>query len=108
MKKYRLVFALFVILLFGCQSHFYSVKEDTLYFNLHHPEARSVQLRCSLDGYKTHPAKKIGDHMWEVSVPFTSEFAYFYVVDDEIFLPSCRLKEKDDFGSENCIFVPDM
>lgn len=108
MKKFWFVLALFAVLLFGCQSHFYKVKEDKLYFNLHHPEARSVQLRCSFDGYKTHPAKKINDHMWEVSVPLTSEFAYFYVVDDEVFLPYCRLKEKDDFGSENCIFVSGM
>jgi len=108
MKKYRFFFVLLVVLLAGCQSHFYKVKENTLYFYLNYPEANNVQLRCSLDDYKVHSAKKIDDDMWEVSVPFKSEFAYFYIVDDDIFLPSCRLKEKDDFGSENCIFVPDM
>jgi hypothetical protein len=26
------------------------------------------------------------------------------MVDGEPFYPACKLKEKDDFGSENCIF----
>ena len=108
MKKYWFFLVLLVVPLAGCQSHFYEVKEDTLYFYLNYPEANSVQLRCSFDGYLAHPAKKIDGDMWEVSVPFTSEFAYFYIVNDDVFLPSCRLKEKDDLGSENCIFVPDM
>lgn len=108
MKKDWFIFVLFVVLLAGCQNHFYKVKENTLYFYLNSPEANSVQLRCSLDDFKAHPANKIDDDMWEVSVPFTSEFTYFYIVDGDVFLPSCSLKEKDDFGSENCIFVPDM
>ncbi len=108
MKKNWFFLILLVVLLAGCQSHFYKVKEDTLCFYLNYPEANIVQLRCSLDGYKAHSAKKIDGDMWEVSVPFKSEFAYFYIVDDDVFLPSCPLKEKDDFGSENCIFVPDL
>lgn len=101
-------FIFFSALIFGCQTQLHTVKDNRLYFYLHYPEAHSVQLRCSLDGYKEHPAEKTGEDMWEVSVPFTPEFSYFYIVDNEIFLPPCRLKEKDDFGSENCIFVSDM
>jgi hypothetical protein len=93
----------------GCQRHYYKVEKDTLYFYLRHPEeARNVELRCSFDGYKAHPAIKTDNDIWEAAVPFTSEFSYFYVVDGVIVLPPCRLTEKDDFGSANCIFVPDM
>ena len=107
MKK-LFVLVLLVALLAGCQRHFYKVKEDASYFYLDYQEADSVQLLCSFDGYKAHTAKKTDSDMWEVSVPFNSEFSYFYIVDDNIFLPPCLLKEKDDFGSENCIFVHDM
>ena len=108
MNKNWFFFALLIALLAGCQNHFHKLKEGTLYLYLSYPEAKRVQLYCSFDGYQAHPAKKTDDDMWEVPVPFTSEFTYFYIVDGEVFLPSCRLKEKDDFGSENCIFVPDM
>lgn len=107
MKKWFFI-VVFGVLLAGCQNHFYKVKDDSLVFYLNHPDANIVQLRCSFDGYEVHSAQKTGCDMWEVSVPFNSEFSYFYIVDDNIFLPPCPLKEKDDFGSENCIFVHDM
>ena len=31
-----------------------------------------------------------------------------YLVDGKPFLPSCTMKERDDFGSENCIFEPKL
>lgn len=108
MNKSWFLFTLLIVILAGCQSHFYKLKENALYFYLNHPEADSVQFHCSLDGYKAHPAQKTDDYLWEVSVPFTSEFTYFYIVDGDVFLPPCRLKEKDDFGSLNCIFVPGL
>lgn len=108
MKQYRFVFLFMIALIGGCQSHFHKVRENAIYFYLHQPEARRVELRCSFDGFKPHPATKTDDDTWEVTVPFTSEFIYFYIVDDRVFLPSCRLKEKDDFGTENCIFIPEM
>jgi len=108
MKRYGFVFILFTILISGCSNHFYEIRKDRLYIYLKHSEAQNVQLRCSLDGYKEHPATKIDDDLWEVSVPFSSDMAYFYIIDNEVFLPACPFREKDDFGTENCIFVHEM
>ena len=46
--------------------------------------------------------------MWEVTLSLGDEFRYFYMADGALVLPPCRYKEKDDFGSENCIFVPNL
>ncbi|MFH2066989.1 MAG: hypothetical protein ABIK15_17445 [Pseudomonadota bacterium] len=108
MKNYRSVFILLIFLATGCKSHFAEIRENRLFFYLHHSEARSVEIRCSLDGFKAHAATKTDDDLWEVSVPFTAETTYFYIIDGEVFLPACPFREKDDFGTENCIFIPDM
>jgi len=108
MIRHWFFFFFLIVLLTGCQNHFYRVQEDALYVYINYPEANSVQLHCSFDDYKAHPAKQTDDDLWEVSVPFTSEFTYFYIVDGNVFIPPCNLKEKDDFGSENCIFIPDL
>jgi len=108
MKKFRFILILFFVLMIGCKSHFHEIRKNRLYFYLRHPDARSVQFRCSVDGFKAHPAKKSNDDFWEVSVPNTSEMTYFYIIDDDVFLPSCQFKEKDDYGTENCIFVSNM
>jgi len=108
MIRQWLFFFFLLACLTGCQNHFYRVQEDTLYLYINYPEADSVQLYCSFDDYKAHPAKQTDDGLWEVSVPLTSEFTYFYIVDGDMFIPLCKLKEKDDFGSENCIFIPDL
>jgi predicted cupin superfamily sugar epimerase len=92
----------------GCANQYHRVKNNKLYFYLQKQDARIVQFACSKDGYKLHPAQKVDSRTWRIMVPSDSEFAYFYIVDGKIFLPPCPLREKDDFGSENCIFVPDM
>ena len=92
----------------GCGSHFYRVTGNSVKFYLKTPEADKVSFAYSKDGYQLHQAKKIDSNTWMVKVPKALEFTYFYIVDGASFLPSCRFKEKDDFGSENCIFVPDM
>lgn len=92
----------------GCASHFFRVKDDTLHIYLKKPEARFVLFAYSKDGYELHPAERIGSKTWLLKVPADSGFSYFYLVDGAVFLPQCRLKEKDDFGSENCIFEAGM
>jgi hypothetical protein len=94
--------------LIGCESHFYRVKENSLHLYLKVPKAHTVSFAYSGDGYQLHHAKKIDSKTWVVTVPKGREFTYFYIVDGSPFLPSCRFKERDDFGSENCIFIPDM
>jgi len=105
-----LILAAFFLMvgLIGCESHFYRVKENSLYFYLKNSEAHTVSFAYSKDGYQLHHAKKIDSKTWMVAVPEGLEFTYFYVVDGVSFLPPCRFREKDDFGSENCIFIPDM
>jgi hypothetical protein len=101
--------ALFLVIgLTGCTSHFYQVKGELTYIYLEEPEARSVSFASSEDGYQLHQAEKIDSKTWLVTMPAGLEFTYFYIVDGAAYVPSCRFKEKDDFGSQNCIFIPEM
>ena len=103
----RVMLTIFSILFVtcGCAIHYYKSEKDDLYFYLKKPEANSVYFLCSTDGYKSHQAKQVDSKTWEVKVPLQKEFRYFYIVDGEPFIPDCQLKEADDFGSNNCIFV---
>ena len=94
--------------LMGCASHFYQVKGNLMHIYLEKPEAQTVSFATSKDGYQLHKAEKIDSVTWLVKMPVGLEFAYFYIIDGIAYVPSCRFKEKDDFGSENCIFIPDM
>lgn len=108
MKTKLMVFLLFVAIFSGCNPHYHRVEGERLYMYLDQPAAQHVELRCDFDEYQKRPARKNGDGLWEVSLPFYNDFAYFYIVDGEVFLPPCRFREMDDFGSENCIFLPEM
>jgi hypothetical protein len=44
--------------------------------------------------------------VWKVTLSRLNEFKYFYLVDGKAYLPDCRLRENDDFGSNNCVFSP--
>ncbi|MEN8198497.1 MAG: hypothetical protein ABFR63_00355 [Thermodesulfobacteriota bacterium] len=101
---------LLVTVLFACSgcaaSHY--TKEDseatTIYLKL--PEAKAVQLASSIDNYRPHDTRKNGQGFWEISIPLTPESTYFYIVDGAVYVPECRFREKDDFGSENCLYLP--
>lgn len=77
-------------------------------FYLKIPDAKIVYFASSLDDFKLRQMQKIDKHTWAVVVPAGFEFKYFYVVDGDVYLPGCKLKAKDDFGSENCIFAQPM
>lgn len=94
-----------MILMAGCVSHYSQRHGDTLVLYLKKPGAEQVIFASSLDGFEPHKARKL-DGKWVVFLPSNAEFRYYYVVDGQPVLPSCRMKEKDDFGSENCIFDP--
>ena len=91
----------------GCISHYYKIDADRVNLYLRMPGAKIVYFSASLDQFAPSPAKKLEAGIWEVSVPADQEFTYFYNVDGTIYLPECRLKQKDDFGAENCVFAPD-
>jgi hypothetical protein len=93
---------------FGCTSHYTKVSNDTLYLYLRQPQARTVLFACSLDGFSPRPAEPIDKHLWKVSAKGDEAFRYFYIVDGKVLTPQCRFKENDDFGQENCIYVPNL
>ena len=107
MKK--VAFVTLLLVLAGCvRGHYYMVEEGDVSIYLNKADADLVYFASSLDGYKLHRAERVDDDTWEVQVPALDEFKYFYIVDGVVYVPPCRMTEKDDFGSENCIYVPEM
>ncbi|WP_022669085.1 hypothetical protein [Desulfospira joergensenii] len=91
----------------GCAVHYHRVQGDTLVLYLKEPHAGRVALACSLDGFEPHEAR-LSKGQWIVSLPSRESFRYYYILDKKVFIPSCPMKEKDDFGSENCIYDPEI
>lgn len=89
----------------ACISHHYRIDGDRMILTLRYPDAHNVVLFCSLDGFKPKVATTVSNN-WEFEVPAGETFRYFYRVDDTLFVPDCPMKEKDDFGFENCIYDP--
>ena len=105
MSKY-FVLALFIFVLGGCApKHFVEKDMGSLTFFLQSPKANRVQLAVSFDHYALHDAQQNGSGVWQVKVPIHQELKYFYVVDSSVYIPECRFKETDDFGSVNCLYV---
>jgi hypothetical protein len=107
MKK--LTFITLLLAFVGCGGgHYYKTEQENVRIYLYKPDVNVVYFASSLDNYMLHMAERIDNDMWVVQVPGTTEFRYFYMVDGLFFIPPCRMKEKDDFGSENCFYVPDL
>jgi hypothetical protein len=92
----------------GCAGHYYRKSNDTVHIFLKKPEAEQVYFLSSLDGYQPQKAVRVDDRTWQISAPAKTEFKYFYKVDGTVYLPDCRLKEQDDFGSKTCIYIPEL
>ena len=95
-------------MLSGCASHYYKVTNKYVYIYLNEPGADEVYFLSSLDQFKRHEAMKNNKGVWEVMLPSGKEFRYFFIVDGNVYIPTCDQKESDDFGSENCVFVPEI
>jgi hypothetical protein len=107
--KRRLVLLMISMLVFcGCVTHYYRKNNDTLSIFLKKPGAKQVYFLSSLDGYKPRKATRIDSRTWQINTPAKSEFRYFYDVDGAVYLPECPLREKDDFGSQICIYMPGL
>jgi len=106
--RHALIAALLCFGLAGCAHHYYRINDTRVDLYLRAPDARFVSFACSLDSFTLRPAEKIDGRTWKISVPAGKEFSYFYIVDGRIMVPDCVYCEKDDFGSENCIYVPEM
>lgn len=108
MKKIILQLTLTVLCLAGCAAtHYYERQSELVTFYLTAPDAKRVDFVSSLDQYNPHRAGKLNGSRWAVTVAAGSEFRYFYMVDGAVFVPPCQFYEKDDFGSRNCIYVPE-
>ena len=108
MKRYFLFMVIFCFGFIGCASHYYKIKGNTVHLYLKRTDVKVIYFSSSLDGYELHKAQRIGGKTWKVEVPADVEFRYFYVINGVVYLPSCKFREKDDFGSENCIYIPGM
>ena len=108
MSRYlRIVFAA-LFFFSGCAPHYYRVTGDMVHIYLKKPEATVVQFASSRDGFKLHKARRIDSETWEITTRASGEFRYFYIVDGAVYLPQCRFRENDDFGSANCLYIPGM
>jgi hypothetical protein len=103
-------FIILIVLIFAfsaCKSHHHRIDGNHLILTLRHPDAKKVVLFCSLDGFEPRDVKK-DSYNWVSELPADETFRYFYQVDGKPFVPNCPLREKDDFGLENCIYDPHL
>ena len=107
MKNLILQLMAAILCIAGCATtHYHERQSERVTFYLTAPGAEKVEFMSSLDAYSPHPASRQSGSRWAVTVVSNSEFRYFYIVDGAVFLPKCKLYEKDDFGSRNCLYVP--
>lgn len=102
-----LVFLLF-LLVGGCAPVHYVHQDDLVAtFVLRDKNAKKVQFASSADSFVVHDVTQFKLGIWQIGIKVDTEIRYFYLVDGQIHVPACRLKEYDDFGSENCLYVLD-
>lgn len=90
----------------GCATHFVRENDGQVDLYLKAPQAREVLFASSLDGFTPRPARQEGSRTWRITLPKEGEFRYFYLVDGGFLLPDCPCRERDDFGSFNCLYRP--
>jgi hypothetical protein len=90
----------------GCTAHYHIINNGHVEMFLTAPQAQSVVLVISGDTFQQVQALRDDSGMWKVTLSRLNEFKYFYLVDGKAYLPDCRLRENDDFESNNCVFSP--
>ena len=111
MKKWICIALVWLLTgLAGCATapHQYEIVGTRLHIYLQKPDAAEVYFASSMDAFVLHPAKPNGNGTWEAVIPLGYEFRYFFIADGTVTLPPCRYRERDDFGTENCIFIPEL
>jgi hypothetical protein len=106
MKKF--IYSFLVLMLFstGCAVQQYKIVNHKLNIYLKNRKAEEVFIHTSIDEYAPRKALKDESGLWVAVLPADREFKYFYVIDGEVFIPECNMREKDDFGSVNCVYIP--
>jgi hypothetical protein len=101
--------ALLTLITAACApSHYVQIQDDSIALYLENDSAKEVLFASSIDQYQLHPATRSKNNLWTVTVPWTKEFSYFYLVDKTLTLPACQFTVRDDFGSKNCLFAAEM
>jgi hypothetical protein len=95
-----------VLVMVGCTAHYHVVTDGRVEMYLEAPQAQSVVLVIAGDPFQKVRAQRDASGAWKATLNQAGEFKYFYVIDNKAYLPDCRLKEHDDFGSDNCVFSP--
>jgi len=91
----------------GCTTHYYRTQDEVVSLFLK-KNAHEVYFASSLDQFILHPTREKRTGLWRIEVPGGRAFRYFYLVDGAVYTPDCQFKELDDFGMQNCIFMPPM
>jgi hypothetical protein len=108
MKLSLILPLLMALMLTACTSHYVRVENGQTYLILKTRHARSVMFASSLDHFQWRSADKINGQTWRIAIPVDIPQTYIYRVDNQVFLPDCRFREQDDFGSLNCLYIPGM
>lgn len=91
----------------GCAlQHRTIVQADTVTLLLNVPQAKQVQFASSVNHYTAQDATKNPEGHWVVTNLANQEFQYFYLIDGKPFIPECRFRQNDDFGTTNCRYLP--
>lgn len=108
MKRFFSLVLVLFLLTAGCTIRHYEVKNEQLHVYLKNSKAEEVYMLCSMDEYKPRQAINTGSGIWETVLSPHMEFNYFFLVDGKVFIPDSEFREKDDFGAENCVYIPLM
>jgi len=108
MKRRVLSMLLTLWALGGCAMPYQKVKGNQVYLCLKDTTSRTAFFASSLDGFQRHSLTRHSKNAWCITLPADQEFTYFFITDDRPVIPDCPYREKDDFGFENCIFIPDL
>ncbi|MDD3815814.1 MAG: hypothetical protein PHZ02_14365 [Desulfocapsaceae bacterium] len=100
---------IFTLLTLGCaQQHSVQVHDDSVSFYYNDAKAKEIFFASSTDHFTYHPATKGSGDVWQVTIPLSKEFSYFYIVDGKVTVPDCPNTVLDDFGTKNCLYVSVM
>jgi 1,4-alpha-glucan branching enzyme len=107
MRRHFLSYLTVPLLLVGCAPNHVVVRSnDEVQLVLWAPDARTVLLASSLNGFSPQPTSPEQSGRWVTTQPATGNFSYFYLVDGRAHVPDCRDREWDDFGGSNCLYQP--
>jgi len=108
LEKRRYFAGLVVFLALGaCSGHHYvGSNKQGLIFYLEYPGASEVAFASSSDDFQLRQAHRDKLGRWLIEGLKKEDFQYFYLVDGKPFVPDCRYRQQDDFGSENCVYLP--